>query len=72
VIDGRTEVYAVSYVEDYMGALRADRGWDEFVRSSGAKVALVETGSPLATALQQRLSWRSDGSDAGYTLLRAP
>jgi hypothetical protein len=72
VIDGRTEVYAISYVERYSAALKAKEGWDGFVRSTHAKVALLETGSPLATALQQRLNWTPDGSSAGYTLLRSP
>jgi hypothetical protein len=72
VIDGRTEVYAISHVESYVDARHVDRGWDKFVRSTKATVALLETGSPLATAMQQRLHWTPDGSAAGYTLLRAP
>jgi hypothetical protein len=69
VIDGRTEVYALAYVDDYMSASLAQEGWDHSVADSGARVALLPRGSALATALTQRAGWREVGRDQGWVLL---
>jgi len=72
VIDGRAEVFDPAYIRRYVSAASASRGWQEFLTQTGARMALVAQGSPLATALEERLAWKQTGSDSGYVLLRAP
>jgi hypothetical protein len=72
VIDPRTELYAVSYVDDYVEARAARPGWREVVDRDGATYALLPVDSPLADALEHERGWVDLGHDAGYRLLRSP
>jgi hypothetical protein len=72
VLDPRIEIYPATHIRAYVSAMAAAPHWDTFVRQSGATYALVLTGSPIATALKDRLSWPTVGEAAGYVLLRAP
>ena len=72
VIDGRAEAFPKAQFEGYIKTTQAGAGWEQFLRTTQAKHALVEEHSPLATALDERLHWRSLGSDGGYILLEAP
>ena len=71
VIDGRTEVFSVAYVDRYVRSLQALPGWLSTVRASGAQVALLERDTALLDVLE-RQHWRDMGHDNGYVLLRAP
>jgi hypothetical protein len=55
----------------YITTTQASKGWERFLETTQAKYALVKESSPLATALEQRLHWRSLGTDDGYVLLAA-
>jgi hypothetical protein len=70
-IDGLATPYSQRHVQEYVHAVRLDPGWSSVVRASGAPVALLEQGEPLAEALQRR-GWTVVGSDLGYVLLRRP
>jgi len=72
VIDGRTEVFTVPYVDRYMNTLTVRPGWQQVVAASGATSALLRDDSPLGDALQHQMQWTVVGSDEGYTLLRSP
>jgi hypothetical protein len=72
VIDERTELFAVDYVEAYLDARFAKGRWTDFLTQTGAKAALVPTDSALADALPRRLGWRTLGTDSDYILLVAP
>jgi hypothetical protein len=72
VVDGRTEAYPVSYLSGYKRAVEVGNGWQDFVNVTGARWALLKDGSPLATALKERLSWKTISTDAGYVLLQEP
>jgi len=72
VIDGRTEAYTVPYLSDYGRAIAVVKGWQGIVKTTGARWALLQAGSPLATALTERLGWNSVDSDRGYVLLENP
>ena len=72
VIDGRTEAFPVSYLDDYGRAVAVANGWQGIVKTTGARWALLQAGSPLATALTERLGWKSVDSDRGYLLLENP
>ena len=72
VVDGRTEAYPVSYLADYGRTVEVANGWQDFVTSTGARWALLQAGSPLATALIERQSWKAEATDDGYVLLHQP
>ncbi len=72
VIDGFTDGYTVQALEDYLDAVGARRGWEEYVEAKGVEVALIKEDSALAFALEDRLGWLKVGSDEDYVLLVAP
>jgi hypothetical protein len=72
VIDGRAEAFPKSQFEGYIKTSQVGAGWQRFLETTGSSYALVEEGSPLATALDERLHWRPLGRDDGYVLLAAP
>lgn len=72
VIDGRAEAFPKSHFVSYIKASQVRAGWEKFLQDTDSKYALVEEASPLATALDERLHWRSLGKDDGYVLLAAP
>jgi hypothetical protein len=72
VIDGRAEAFPKAHFEGYIKTSQVGAGWQSFLETTGSTHALVEEHSPLATALDERLHWRSLGRDDGYVLLAAP
>ena len=72
VLDPRIEIYSPAHVRAFVSAMAAAPGWRQFVDKTGARYALVLTGSPIATALVERAGWSQIGKDAGFVLLRAP
>ncbi len=71
VVDGRTEAYSAKYLARYLAATEVRSGWEDFVLTTGARWAILQSGSPLATALVQRADWRSVATDDGYVLLQS-
>jgi hypothetical protein len=71
VIDERTELYSVDYVEGYLDARGAKPGWGDFLVRTGARAALVPSDSAIADALPRDLGWRSLGTSGDYVLLVA-
>ncbi len=69
VIDIRSEIYSPAHLTAYIRTMAVEPGWQDFVRSTRSTYALVATESPIATALSERLGWRSLGTDSGYVLL---
>ena len=72
VIDGRAEAFPKAQFEGYIKTSQVGAGWESFLETTGSTYALVKEDSPLATALDERLRWRSLGRDDGYVLLAAP
>jgi hypothetical protein len=72
VEDVRIEVYSPAHVQEFVEAMAAGPRWRAFIRDTGTSAAFLVAGSPLATALQERASWRTIGSDANFVLLRKP
>ena len=72
VLDGRAEAFPKSQFEGYIKTSQAGAGWQDFLEKTSPTFALVKEGSPLATALDERLQWRSLGRDDGYVLLTTP
>lgn len=69
VVDERTEIYSLHYLDSYFDALQVKPGWAATVRTSGATVALLPDDSPLAFALSDQWQWRAIGHDRGFVLL---
>ncbi len=70
-IDGRTEIYAVSYVEDYMTFQSAAPGWDAYLEKTGCRWALVPSDLPVAEALVRQAHWTVAARGSTYLLLRS-
>lgn len=71
VIDGRTEIYDISYVESYVDSLIVRPGWQDFITRTKATYALVDAQSAPASALVEVLRWSVVGRDGTFVLLRA-
>ncbi|WP_091761384.1 hypothetical protein [Pedococcus cremeus] len=69
VIDPRVEVYDTAYVRQHVRALAAMPGWQETLRRSGARYAVVPTDSALAAALSSQEGWTESDRSDGYSLL---
>ena len=72
VIDGRAEAFPQAQFEGYLKTMTVRAGWERFLQTTTSRHALVKEHSPLATALDERLHWRSLGEADGYVLLVAP
>ena len=70
-VDGLATPYSEAHVRDYVRADAIDPGWYRVVLDSRAPVALVGSGSLLATALEKK-GWTSEGTSNGYVLLQRP
>ena len=69
VFDLRIEQYSPDYVRAYIRAMKAERGWQEFVDSTGTQVALLEQDSPLTAALTEQVGWTVVQRDGRFVLL---
>jgi hypothetical protein len=72
IIDTRTYLFDVPYIEDYIRTRGAQGDWQGFVERVGATAAILPDGEALTTALPERLGWRVVQRADGYTLLVAP
>lgn len=72
VIDTRSETFGREAVEAWIDTEAARGGWEERFDATGARLALLEEKSALASALLGQRGWRTLGSDNGYVLLKAP
>jgi hypothetical protein len=72
VIDGFTDGYSLSDLQEYGTVVSVAPGWEEYVEDRGLRTALLPADSPLAFALTDRLGWTELGEDEGFVLLRAP
>jgi hypothetical protein len=70
-VDGLADAYPVHHLSDTATITFVEPGWQRVVARSGASVALLEEGSPLAKALQAD-GWTPDGTDRGWVLLDKP
>jgi hypothetical protein len=72
VLDPRIEIYPAAHLRAFVSAMAVGPGWRAFVDRTGARYALVLTGSAIATALVERAAWSQVGRDAGFVLLQSP
>ncbi len=72
VIDGMLDAYPVGYIRDFLAMTRVEPGWRGFVEGSGARAAVLDRGSPLSVAMQERLGWHVVQRDRSWLYLEAP
>lgn len=71
VIDPSILPYPLGHIREYLAALDAEPGWERFVESTGAELAILKPDDELSEALE-RQGWRESGADEGYVLLVSP
>jgi hypothetical protein len=69
-IDGRTEIYASSYVRDYIQALQLEGQWRSFVTTHRFDAAWLRTSTPLVYGLTSR-GWKPIFRD-DFTVILVP
>lgn len=57
-IDGRTDFYRGSFIDEYVRAARVDPGWEEVLDRWDIEVVLVHDASRLARALRAADGWK--------------
>lgn len=72
VIDGMFDAYSVAYIKRYTDYVAVAPGWQRFVADSGAKVAVLRSGSSLGDAVQHQLHWRVVQRSEAWIYLVAP
>lgn len=72
VIDLRSEIYSMEYINDYRRTEEVRAGWQSFLVRTKPKYALLKADTPLTIALREALKWTTVGKDANYVLLKAP
>ncbi len=70
-IDGRADIYSVSYFEGYVDALALRPGWERFVNTLDVDAALLLRQTPLSTGLQS-LGWTVSQETDGLMVLLPP
>lgn len=71
-IDGRSYLYFNGVFEDAETLARAGTGYEALLDVYDAKLALLERGSPLATALVERQGWKAVFADRLAVVLERP
>jgi hypothetical protein len=77
VADLRVEIYSADHLHSYVRTERVEPGWEQLLATTGARHAVLQSDSALATALQQRLAWTvvattdNTATHDNYVLLRA-
>lgn len=70
VVDGLTEAYSTEHLLRYGQVTSVSSGWDQAISSWQPEYAVIGEGSPLATALLERMEAEPITSGQGYVLLR--
>jgi hypothetical protein len=70
VVDGMTEAYSVEHLQDFGRVQAVAADWQATLDEWEPAAALVQAGSPVATALVERRGWHSVGVEGGYVLLK--
>ena len=71
-IDGMLDAYPVDYIEGFWDYRRVQPGWQDYLRRTGARVAVLRADTPLSAAVQDSLGWRVVDEDGEWVYLVAP
>lgn len=72
VIDGYSDAYTTKHLQEQLDLQELRRGWDEDLRQSGVRVALLPTRSNLAYALRRFEGWRVLHTSKEVAMFEAP
>jgi len=67
-VDGRTDLFDDVILDDYLQAWRAEEGWEQIMLDWDIDVALIESGAPLAGALEDA-GWEAAYEDSMAVIL---
>jgi hypothetical protein len=70
-IDGRTEIYSVDYVQNYVDALTLRGDWQSFVQAGEFDAAWLRSGSPLVFGLKS-IGWTETYRNTFSVILLPP
>jgi hypothetical protein len=59
-VDGRADVYGAEFLNDYSKVTRLREGWDQILDRYAIDLVLIESNSPLASALRVDPRWQED------------
>ncbi len=72
VVDGYTDAYTTRHLQDQLDLVQLRSGWDEVMRETGARHALLPTRSKLAYVLEEYEGWQVVHSSREVAFLEAP
>lgn len=70
-VDGRTDLYGDSILEEYLSLWRAEDGWEATMDKYGFRLALLEPSAPISHALRSA-GWQVVSEDRLAVLLASP
>jgi hypothetical protein len=59
-VDGRSDMYGAELLNDYSKVTRLSEGWDQILDRYAIDLVLIESNSPLASALRVDPRWQED------------
>jgi hypothetical protein len=71
-IDGRTEIYPIDYVADYLHALDMSGDWRKTILPLRATATLLYRDTPLVNGLRDELHWHTVYEDDNWVVLVPP
>jgi hypothetical protein len=71
-IDGMLDAYPVDYIKRFDDYRDVQPGWQDFLASTHARVAVLRAGSALSGAVQDQLHWKVVQRDGEWVYLVAP
>lgn len=72
IIDGRAEIYDLSYVASAANWQKAGPNWRDFVVKSGCSIAILRTDSAITFDMRDELGWREVSTQDEWSLLVEP
>jgi len=70
-VDDRHDLYGEQLLKFYLKSMRAEPGWDDFLREHEIRRVLVPKGSPLDNLLREKRDWKMPYADEGAVLFEA-
>ncbi len=71
VVDDRHDLYGEQFLRSYLKLVRAEEGWDEFLREHPAGYIVVPRKSPLGTVLLKSPGWKRVYADEVAVVFKA-
>jgi hypothetical protein len=68
-IDGRTDLYGDSFVDDFYAAYHLTGGWKGTIQQWQIRTVILPPDAPLINALQSQADWRQIYADSQAVLL---